>query len=88
MAHIPTMPSDFLHLVILLCRHLPERTLEATIDYHLYGPAWTGGANDLENQLLRNTLHASYEVTYSTTSYLGVPDGTVDEIEEGNAGGG
>ncbi|HEV2069608.1 MAG TPA: hypothetical protein VGR26_07440 [Acidimicrobiales bacterium] len=84
MAHIPTMPSDFLHLVVMLCRHLPERELEATIDYHLYGPGWTGGATDLEDQVLRNTLHVAYELTYSTTSFLGLPD-TLDDLEDGEA---
>ncbi len=87
MAHIPTLPSDFLHLVLMLCRHLPERQLEATIDYHLYGPAWTGGASDLEDQLLRNTLHAAYDVTYSTASYLGLPD-NLEELEDANDAGG
>ena len=85
MAHIPAMPSDFLHLAVMLCRHLPERELEATMDYHLYGPAWTGGAiSDLEDQLLPNTLHAAYDVTYSTASYLGLPD-SLDEMEDGDA---
>ncbi len=40
MSFTPTMPSDFLHLVTM---HLPERDVVATIDWHLYGPAWTGG---------------------------------------------
>ncbi len=53
MSFTPTMPSDFLHLVTMLCRHLPERPVSATIDWHLYGPAWTGGVTDLEDQLLR-----------------------------------
>jgi hypothetical protein len=70
MSFTPSMPSDFLYLVLLLCRHLPERSLAATIDWHLYGPAWTGGVSDLEDQLLRNTLHAAYDVAYSATSYL------------------
>jgi hypothetical protein len=70
----------------LLCWHLPERSLAATIDWHLYGPAWTGGVSDLEDQLLRNPLHAAYDVAYSATSYLRLPDcsdadGTVDERE-------
>ncbi len=74
MSFTPTMPSDFLHLVTMLCRQLPERPVSATIDWHLYGPTWTGGVTDLEDQLLRNTLHAAYDVAYTTTSYLGLPD--------------
>jgi hypothetical protein len=74
MSCTPTMPSDFLHLVTMLYRHLPERPVSATIEWRLYGLAWTGGVSDLEDQLLRNTLDAAYDVTYSTTSYLGLPD--------------
>jgi hypothetical protein len=79
MSATPRLPSDFLGLVVLLCRHLPARTLTATIDWHLYGPSWAGNASDLEDQLLRNTLHASYsDVTCATCTYFGLPDELVD----------
>jgi hypothetical protein len=59
--------------VLLLCRHLPERSLAATIDRHLYGPAGTGGATDPEGPAAAQHAACRYDA-YTTTSYLGLSD--------------
>jgi hypothetical protein len=58
MSFTPTMARDFLHMVTMLCWHLPERPLSATIDWHLRA-GLDRRVSDLEDQLLRNTLYAA-----------------------------
>jgi hypothetical protein len=67
--------------------HLPERSLAATIDWHLYGPAWTGGATDLEGPAAVQHAACRYDVAYSATSYLGLPD-SLDAVTPGASGTG